>query len=323
MLLDGYTQTTLIAKNDISEFYKATKEASSETYLIRKLDKKKLENAQIKPYLDQELEILKKLNHPNIVNLIELRENADSKVFILDYCNGGELGVFLEKYFQKNKKGLPEEIVQYIMRQIIDGINYLHNNDIMHRDLKLDNLYIHYDDENDKKNNNIIKAKIKINDFGFAKFVKKGDLTTTVLGSPLYMAPIILTKLNSDDKSTKMKGYNHKVDIWSIGMICYELLVGKTPFNAEDMDELVHKVNEGNYYLPVYLSKESISFLNSMLQYEENKRLSAEQLVNHEFLKKDVKEFTKLNLEEMKNHILLKINTKDNEEISKILGNGI
>ena len=104
-----------------------------------------------------------------------------------------------------NNKGLPEEVVQHIMRQLLSVMEYLSNKKIMHRDLKLDNIFINYEDENDKKNKNIMKATIKLNDFAFAKYLKKGELTHTTIGSPLYMSPIILNKLN-EDPEYKNKG---------------------------------------------------------------------------------------------------------------------
>ena len=93
---------------------------------------------------------------------------------ITEYCNGGNLIEILDKY-----KKLSEEIVQYLMKQAIEAMKYLHNKKIMHRDLKLNNILINYDDENDRENNNIMKGKI--NRFSFCKLSKKGELEKTIL----------------------------------------------------------------------------------------------------------------------------------------------
>ena len=228
----------------------------------------------------------------------------------------------MEKYKTDNKKALPEEIVQHIMRQIVDGMKYLYDKEIMHRHINLDNILINYEEENDKKNNNIMKAKIKIIDFGFSKYLKHGDLTYTVLGSPINMSPILLRKLNSS-KNHKKIGYDQREDIWSLGTICYELLVGKSAFDSEDMDELVHRVEHGDYHVPITLSKEAISFINCMLQYEPSKRLSYDKLSSHKFLTKNIKEFTKINLDELKNITVgVLINTKENGPIWDYFGDG-
>ena len=124
---------------------------------------------------------------------------------------------------------------------------------------------VHFDSEPDRENLNMMKAQIKIIDFGFAILLSKQDLASTAVGSPINMDPIILEKFNKirDKNST----YDNKADIWSIGTVCYELLIGKNVFNAETMNDLVEKVKEGKYKIPSSVSKELVSFLNDMLQY--------------------------------------------------------
>ena len=204
------------------------------------------------------------------------------------------------------------------MKQLLSAMEYLSSKEILHRDLKLENILINYEDEKDRINQNIMKATIKLMDFGFAKHLKKGDLTYTVLGSPLYMSPLLLNKLN-EDPLFKDKGYDEKEDIWSIGTICYELLTGRSTFDSKEMDELYQKINEGNYYMPITFSKEAISFLRSMLKFDSNKRLSYSELSNHQFLKKNVNEFHKIELNELKNltnkeKAQLLVNTKNDEQ---------
>jgi serine/threonine protein kinase len=140
-----------------------------------------------------------------------------------------------------------------------------------------------------------MKAKIKIIDFGFSILLTKQNLASTMVGSPINMDPIILEKYNKlRDKSAT---YDNKVDIWSIGTVCYELLIGKAVFDATTMGSLVEKVREGSYRIPSTVSREIVSFLNDMLQYDPNNRLSAKQLQKHPFLVKDVKDFTYMNAE--------------------------
>ena len=131
------------------------------------------------------------------------------------------------------------------------------------------------------------------------------------------MEPGILRKLNSMENSRDY-GYDLKADIWSLGTICYEMLIGKCTFDAGSMKELLGKVESGNYLLPTSLSKEAASFLNGMLQYDPKKRLTAERLYCHKFLTKPYKELTKMDLKNINKHIYgtnLRINSKKNQSI--------
>ena len=321
--MDNLTLTDLIGKGYFGDVFLTTKKESSTFYATKVLDLSAIKGDDIaKDYIDKEMSILMDVNHPNIIELKEIKKKENKIYLVMEYCNGGNLEKFLEKYQEDNKKPLSEEIVQYIMKQIVEGMKYLSNKNIMHRHINLDNILINYEDENDKKNNNIMKAKIKIIDFGFSTYLKKGDLAGTVLGSPINMSPIRLKKLNSSENYKKI-GYNEEEDIWSLGTICYELLVGKSAFDSEDMEELVNRIELGDYYVPITLSKETISFLNCMLQYDSKKRLSFDKLSKHMFLTKNVSEFTKINLDEMKNiKVGVIINTKDNGPIWDYFGDG-
>ena len=190
------TLNQLIEKGSFSEVFLSSKKNSSVKYATKVTSKANLDKANsIKPFFDQEIKILKEIHHPNIANLIEVKEDDKNFYVVQEYCNGGSLAQFLEKYYEKNNKGLPEEMVQYIMRQIVDALNYMHNKKIIYRNLKLENLLIYYEDENDKANEDIMKAKIKFTDFLFAKYLEKGELAKTVLGSPYTMSPLLLNKL--------------------------------------------------------------------------------------------------------------------------------
>jgi hypothetical protein len=132
------------------------------------------------------------------------------------------------------------------------------------------------------------------------------------------MDPLILKKFNAGRAQTNDLKYDEKADIWSIGALCYQMLIGNSPFDAYNMQELVEKIEEGTYKVPTNLSKEVVSFLNGMLQYDPNKRLTAENLSNHAFLTKNVSDFTHINTNMISRKVYggqLNINIKNNQSI--------
>ena len=139
------------------------------------------------------------------------------------------------------------------------------------------------------------------------------------------MDPIILKKLNKVEHYNEY-GYDEKADIWSLGTICYEMLVGRNAFDAESMKDLLKKVSKGNYSIPTTLSKEAASFLIGMLQFDTKKRFTAEKLYRHKFLNKKYNELQKINLKEVQNHIKgsrININANINQSIIDAFGIGV
>ena len=322
MLVDDLTLIKPLGKGAFGEVYLTSKPGTKEKFATKKIDKKFTSNPKAKKYLDNEIAILKAINHPNIVKLYEVKETSKFYYLVTEYCNGGGLSDCLEEYEEKNNKPFPEELVQYLMRQIVSALRYLHKKTILHRDLKLDNILVHFDNEEDRKNKNMMKAKVKLIDFGFARYLKREELAFSTLGSPINMDPGILRKLNKMQNS-KDYGYDEKADIWSLGTICYEMLIGKSPFDSDSMKDLVKKVDKGDYFIPKTLSKEAVSFLNGMLQYDFKRRFTAAQLYRHKFLKKNFNELTKFNPNEIKKNIKgskIRINSKMNQSIWDFFG---
>ena len=278
-----------------------------------------MDKPENKRHLEYEINILKSLNHPNIYKIEDIKTTPQYYILLTEYINGGSLSSCLEKYQQYYKKAFPEEIVQYLMRQIIDAFKYIHGKDIMHRDIKLENIMVNFNNENDKNNLNLLRATVKIIDFGLAI----RGLGQTLAGSPLNMAPGLLKKFSGSmaSKICEEKVYDQKVDIWSIGSACYEMLIGKAVFDASSLSDLIEKVEIGTYTVPTNISKEIVSFLNGMLQYDSKNRLSAAQLAQHPFLTKNVRDFKRIDAKKVSKKIGnngLNINVKQNQTIWSI-----
>ena len=284
MLVDDYNIIKPLKEGfstDFAEIYLVSKQDDCKKYIAAKFSKQKLiKPKDIEKFINH-LNILKDINHPNVIKLIEVKENNEYYFIVTEYINGGSLKEIINKYKKVNNKQLSEEMVQYIMRQIIEAIKYLHNKKIINGFLSLNNIYINYDNENDKINNNILKGKIKLINFYNSWYLQKEE------------------KVNRE-----------------------------SPFNAMvHFDEFFNPVINEEYYIPIILSKEAVSFLNCMLQYDPKKRLNANKLCNHIFLKKNVNTFNKIDINQLKNIKIndskILVNTKDTQSLFDNFGIGL
>lgn len=313
--IDDLTFIKILGKGAFGEVFLTTKRGRREYFATKKLDRSQIDNTSLQKYFVNEIGILKSLNHPNIVRIEDLKTTSNNYFLVMEYVNGGSLTDCLEKYKNIYGQAFPEGVVQNLMRQIVDAIKYIHSRKIIHRDLKLDNIMVNFDTENDKNDLNMMRARIKIIDFGFAIRLDNKLQTFSVVGSPINMDPIILKRFGGD---INQLGYDSKADIWSLGTICYELLIGKRCFNADTLNDLINKIESGNYNVPTSLSQEVVSFLNGMLQYEGADRLNIEELSRHPFLTKKVGEFHQINLNKVSRNLTrngLQINTRENKTI--------
>ena len=290
-----------IGKGAFGTVYLTLMDGNINYYATKIVEKKVADSPKLKKYFHNELEILKEIEHKNIMKLIKIKESEDKYYLVCELCNGGSLHHCVNKYLKMYRKPFSEEIVQYLMKQIIEALRYLHSHKIIHRDLKLDNILVTFLNQNDKEILNMYGAQIKIIDFGFATHSNKQDLHKSVLGSPLYMDPIILKKYTKKEKN--IKGYTEKIDIWSLGNLCYEMLMGKSAFQTTDIKTLEEKIEKGYYYIPTTFYKEVVGFLIGMLQYNADVRLSADELSKHPFLTKNVRHFERINIKEMEKYI--------------------
>ena len=163
----------------------------------------------------------------------------------------------------KRRKAITEPETRYFMRQIVLACQYLHNNKIIHRDLKLGNLFLNDDME------------LKIGDFGLATKVDfEGERKKTLCGTPNYIAPEVLNK----------KGHSYEVDVWSLGCILYTLLIGKPPFETSCLKDTYAKIKKNEYTIPPNkISVEAKNLINHLLQADPNLRPTMDQILNDEF----------------------------------------
>ena len=273
MLSDKYI-LNLQKEEGLFSIYKAIKKENQNIYTIIRYLKEEFGN--IKEYVKiKKIVILKDLNHPNIIKFIHFKEDEESYNYIYEYFSDDNMFDYTINYLHENIEPLSEEIVQYIMKQVVSAVKYLHDKKIVHREITLTNLFIKYNSEEDLLNKNILNSKIILGGFYMSAHFKKGDKLNLIGGTPLYAAPEI--KL--------LSGYNEKVDIWCLGICCFILLYNHNPFalNNGNFDyENIIKID-----LKKPLSEETNSFIDSMLVIDNNKRASVFELSKHEFLNKN------------------------------------
>ena len=274
---------------------------------IKSIPKNKMDQEAQKNFR-RELQNLHNLKHPNIIHILDYLNNQSYNYIVLEYCNGRNLREYLQKYMEKNNAPLNEFFIQKILRQIAPALEFMHSKNIIHRDIKLENILLNFNTyPNIPKNGKRPQAlkfsekslnkdfSAKITGLNFSKDLIQDNMGSTILGTPLYMSPDVVERL--DNKTNKK--YNTSADLWSLGVITYELLTGTTPFVGSKYEEVFQNIEKGSYKLPKKLkpSIEIISFINGLLQYYPEKRYDWEQIKQHPFLTKSVEDFNFVDLE--------------------------
>ncbi|XP_063448696.1 serine/threonine-protein kinase unc-51-like isoform X2 [Mytilus trossulus] len=238
---------------------------------IKSITKKNLAKSQ--NLLSKEIKILKELSdlhHENVVALLDCKETTNHVYLVMEYCNGGDLADYLQV-----KGTLSEETIAAFLRQIAAAMKALNAKGIVHRDLKPQNILLCH---SGKPNPQASEMRLKIADFGFARFLNDGVMAATLCGSPMYMAPEVIMSLQ----------YDAKADLWSIGTIVFQCLKGKAPFQAQTPQQLKHfyeKHAELKPNIPKDTSPELRDLLLKMLKRNAKDRIDFEDFFVHPFLK--------------------------------------
>ena len=268
-----YIKTKMLGKGAFGEVWLAHHKDLDRDFAMKIIKKRKSKSNDEKDILN-EIRILKKLDHPKILKVIDFYSTLKKYYIITEYCPEGEL---FNEIIKVGK--FDEGQSAFIINQILKAITYCHKMNIIHRDIKPENIMI----TNREKNGCL---QVKLIDFGTAKIFEKGHQEKKYVGSSYYMAPEIIKRK-----------YDEKCDLWSIGVILYILLTGRPPFDGNDDDEILENVKKGVYDKSGYpfplLSSHAKDLIFKLLEYDPKKRLNAEEAIEHpwfktaEFKKKD------------------------------------
>ncbi|CAK9798983.1 Serine/threonine-protein kinase polo [Anthophora quadrimaculata] len=253
----SYIKGRFFGKGGFAKCYEIRETKSHRVFAGKIVPKSQITKSNQREKMTQEICIHQTLNHKNVVGFYGFFDDPQNVYIILELCRKRSM-----MELHKRRKALTECETRYYMKQILDGVNYLHQNKIIHRDLKLGNLFLSDD------------LQVKIGDFGLAtRLQHDGERKKTLCGTPNYIAPEILTKA----------GHSYEVDIWSIGCIMYTLLVGKPPFETSSLKETYNRIKQVQYKIPTNINTIAMNMISNMLQGNPSKRPSITKLMKDPF----------------------------------------
>ncbi|XP_077049134.1 MAP/microtubule affinity-regulating kinase 4 [Agelaius phoeniceus] len=253
----NYRLLRTIGKGNFAKVKLARHVLTGREVAIKIIDKTQLNPTSLQK-LFREVRIMKGLNHPNIVKLFEVIETEKTLYLVMEYASAGEVFDYLVSHGRMKEKEARAKF-----RQIVSAVHYCHQKNIVHRDLKAENLLLDAD------------ANIKIADFGFSNEFSRGSKLDTFCGSPPYAAPELFQGKKYDGP---------EVDIWSLGVILYTLVSGSLPFDGHNLKELRERVLRGKYRVPFYMSTDCENILRRFLVLNPAKRCTLEQIMKDKWI---------------------------------------
>ena len=266
MSLNNFILGKQLGKGAFGSVRIVTRKEDKKIYAMKSVNIGKLDNTEKEASLN-EVRILASLNHPNIIGYKEAFYDEPSKSLniIMEYADDGDIAHKIKDNIKRRVRFDESTLWEWII-QILEGIKYLHDNKIMHRDLKCANIFL------------MKTGQVKIGDLNVSKLAKN-NMARTQTGTPFYLAPEIWKDLP----------YDYKCDIWSIGCIIYELCMSSPPFRGTSLKELCHNVMTG-YYLPITgFSNDMKEIIAKMLVVDPSRRASIDSLINCDIIQKRIK----------------------------------
>lgn len=250
----NYNILSRLGSGSYAEVFKAVHIKTGEVVAVKVISKEKLGSQKLQENLDREISIMKNFTHPNVVRLLDNFSSGRHIYLVIEHCAGGDLAGYIRRYGR-----LSEAVVRNFLVQLARGLQFLHSINIIHRDIKPQNLLL---------SDSTVNAVIKYADFGFAKHLVEAAMAQTPCGTPLYMAPEIF----------EYKEYDIKADLWSLGCVIFEMLSGTPPFRGSNPRDLYNNIQLRKISFPegVNVSNELKGLLREMLEVNPTKRITLE-----------------------------------------------
>ena len=256
-----YKYGKLIGRGAFGKVYLGIHKLTGLKVAIKAIDKANIRDERKRRKVLQEVCVMKRIKHRNVVKLFEVFESSRHLLMVMEYAGGGDLLQLI-----KSRKKITESEARVVFGQVVDGIRACHRKNVIHRDIKLDNILLNSD-----------LSCAKICDFGVSRIAKFGEKVHEQCGTPAYLAPEIIAG----------RGYEpFYVDIWSLGVLLYAMVSGTVPFKAKTLSELHKLILKGNYEFPEELSSELADLVKLMLNPIPHFRIQLNDIYNHPWLRK-------------------------------------
>ncbi|CAL5995719.1 Kinase [Hexamita inflata] len=254
--VSNYVIDKQLGKGTFGDVKLATHVLTGEKVAIKILEKAKISREEDFNRVVREIQVLKMLNHSNIVKLLEVLDTPHHIFLVTQFVENGELFDYVVK-----RGKLTEQETCKFFRQLISAVSYCHLRRVCHRDLKLENILLNAAND------------LKIIDFGLSNILSQENAKfKTACGSPSYVAPEVLSG---------RKYHGPQVDIWSAGIILYAMLCGTLPFDDEELPKLYKKIGSGQFDIPPFVSASAADLLKKILVVDPEKRFDIKQIISH------------------------------------------
>lgn len=255
-VVDGDAGRSL-GKGSFGVVRRIRRKGTCDVFALKTMQKIEVIEGELIDQVEREIQVQRNLKHDNVLRLYRHFEDAETVYLLLEYCAKGELYQLL-----RSRKGrrFPEPVAKHYFMQVVSGLRYLHSQSIVHRDLKPENLLVNHNDV------------LKIADFGWCAFAT--TVRTTFCGTLDYLAPEMI----------QGRGHDHTLDTWSLGVLLYEMVVGRPPFQSTNHVMLIAKILSAELRFPAFVPAEVSDLVTRLLQKEPPERLPLDRVLKHVWL---------------------------------------
>jgi aurora kinase, other len=262
----------VLGEGKFGKVYRVRERKTRKQAVLKVISKKTVLYENVKHQLQREVEVHSRLSHPNIVQFYAYFHDEENVYILLEYCNGNSLYHYLQNL---SSKKLNESDASKFISQLCSALQYCHSKNILHRDIKPENILLHYDANGNEM--------IKLADFGWSVVERKDTSRKTLCGTLEYLPPEVC----------KNEVYHSNFDMWTVGILLYEMLVGHSPFFISNFsrdnpinsqEAIVGRIQSCEFEVPSTLSREAIDLITKLLKLEPTERFTAEQVLAHPWI---------------------------------------